>query len=190
MENSKLKIAFLGDSITQYADENDFGFIQLLRKNFDAHYIIKGVEGHRTWDLLRRLNNDIIKNKPNISFINGGINDIWWANVAIEEIIANLNKIYDELLKNNIMPIAISASVIQEDLSNNFNRKIDKLNEKIKLNSIDKKIPFVDVNSKMKKEIQRKTSNENLLTLDGIHLNEFGNKIFFDEIFSFLKQLP
>ena len=32
-------------------------------------------------------------------------------------------------------------------------------------------------------------SNENLLTLDGIHLNEFGNKIFFDEIFSFLKQL-
>ena len=94
INEDKLKIVFLGDSITEagvydtevgipYDGEliypNYNGFITLLSRNVEENIelIGKGIGGDKVSDLLTRYRDDVIKLNPDKVFIYIGINDVW-----------------------------------------------------------------------------------------------------------------
>lgn len=85
-----MKIIFFGDSITD-ADRdrnnpNDLGNgfvlfaankLRLLYPDKDFHVLNRGIGGNRTCDLLARIQQDVVAEKPDIVVMLVGINDVW-----------------------------------------------------------------------------------------------------------------
>ena len=64
-----------------------------------------GIGGNTTSQMLTRLKKDVLDYKPSYAFVLGGINDIIQS-VSAETIVANLDQIYKELLRNGIIVLA------------------------------------------------------------------------------------
>ena len=79
-DNQPTKIVFLGDSITQQAEDFEDGFISLIRQNLiqDKFELVgKGIGGNKVSDLLTRYKSDVLDLNPDLVFIYIGINDVW-----------------------------------------------------------------------------------------------------------------
>ena len=78
----KKRVVFFGDSITELAVKPN-GFIQLLsqklKENGIAGYelIGAGVSSDKVYDLYLRLEEDVLKQKPDVVVIWIGVNDVW-----------------------------------------------------------------------------------------------------------------
>ena len=75
------KIAFLGDSITQQGNWES-GYINLVMSALEANGIkaVKipaGISGHKSNQMLARLERDVLKKKPQIMTLSCGVNDVW-----------------------------------------------------------------------------------------------------------------
>src|SRR3954453_162601 len=76
------KIAFLGDSITQQGWGNSAGYVRLVisglaANGIDAEPIPAGISGHKSNDMLARLQKDVLDKKPNWMTLSCGVNDVW-----------------------------------------------------------------------------------------------------------------
>lgn len=90
-----MKIVFLGDSVTEgcfelLADGDGFrtvrdpenGYVSVLRRRLTSQYpdleiINAGVEGNATQDVLLRLDRDVLSEKPDLTVVCLGLNDVW-----------------------------------------------------------------------------------------------------------------
>ncbi len=79
------RIVFLGDSITASGDELG-GYVSLVKDSLiqsskgHIQVIGAGISGNRVPDLLARVDHDVIAQKPTLTIIYIGINDVWhWA---------------------------------------------------------------------------------------------------------------
>lgn len=85
------KIAFLGDSITA-GGMAPLGYVSLtiagLKANgIEATAIGAGVSGHKSNQMLERLERDVINKKPDCMTLSCGVNDVW-----LEQIEAYLDR--------------------------------------------------------------------------------------------------
>ena len=76
------KIAFLGDSITQGGWRNATGYVRLVMSGLEANgvkaeAIPAGIGGHKSNDMLARLERDVISKKPQWMTLSCGVNDVW-----------------------------------------------------------------------------------------------------------------
>ena len=74
-------IAFLGDSITQQG-AGSLGYVTLVLKGLEANGIqVKGIKagisGHKSNNMLARLERDVLRHKPTIMTLSCGVNDVW-----------------------------------------------------------------------------------------------------------------
>lgn len=74
-------IAFIGDSITQ-AGNNKGGYISLVMsalnsQGLDLKHIPAGKSGHKSTDMLARLEADVLSKKPQWMTLSSGVNDVW-----------------------------------------------------------------------------------------------------------------
>ncbi len=85
-----MKIVFFGDSITDCgrdrADDSKLGdgYVSILHEKLknlyeDVHFefLNRGVGGDRVFDLVRRVDADVVAQKPDIAVVLIGINDVW-----------------------------------------------------------------------------------------------------------------
>jgi hypothetical protein len=75
------KIAFMGDSITQQGAEPD-GYVTLVIKGLaavgvKASSIPAGIGGHKSDQMLERLERDALAGKPDWMTLSCGVNDVW-----------------------------------------------------------------------------------------------------------------
>jgi len=75
------KIAFLGDSITELG-VGPHGYVTLVMKGLEANgvkaiAIPAGRSGHKSNDMLARLDRDVISKKPEWMTLSCGVNDVW-----------------------------------------------------------------------------------------------------------------
>src|SRR5690349_17494201 len=75
------KIAFLGDSITQGGTGPD-GYVTLTIRGLEANgvkatAIPAGISGHKSNDMLARLERDVLSKKPDWMTLSCGVNDVW-----------------------------------------------------------------------------------------------------------------
>ena len=191
--NAQLKIApgetvaFLGDSITQHGHNYPAGYVNLVQdalkvNGVEIKVIKAGISGNRSTHMLRRLEHDIIRKKPQVMTLSCGVNDVWHGKrgVKLEDYKKNIRSIVEQAQAAGIRVHILTATMISEDPNKPNNIKLKEYNDFLKELAAEKRCPLVDLNADMQKEIAAlKTKYPKLkgyaLTVDGVHMNPYGN---------------
>ena len=196
------KIAFLGDSITAGGWSQPSGYVKLviagLKANgIEAEAIPAGISGHKSDQMLARLDKDVLSKKPQWMTLSCGVNDVWHgprgvpldeamaANGKYDEKVAargtykkNITAIIDQATAAGVRPVILTATVIKEDLGGALNQKVAPYNEFLRALAKEKNLPLADLNAMFQEAI--KAANKpgtNVLTSDGVHMGADGNEL-------------
>ena len=178
------KIAFLGDSITQGGANNASGYVRLVIAGLEANgikvtMIPAGISGHKSNQMLERLDKDVIAKKPDWMTLSCGVNDVWHGanGVPLDAYQKNITAIVDRAQAAGIKVMILTATMIREDASNAENQKLAAYNEFLRALAADKKCLLADLNADMQAAIQPGTHHEPQLTTDGVHMNPLGDRM-------------
>jgi lysophospholipase L1-like esterase len=177
------KIAFLGDSITQYGWERPGGYVKLVVAGLAADGvkvtpIPAGISGNTSREMLHRLDRDVLKAKPDWMTLSCGVNDVWHGKTGVEldQYKKNIADIVDRATAAGIKVIILTSTPIGED-SNDNNKKLADYNEYLRQLAKEKKLPLVDLAATFDQTLKAKPAvpGTTLLTVDGVHMNPAGN---------------
>jgi lysophospholipase L1-like esterase len=210
-ENQSTKIIFLGDSITEQGESFDDGFISLLRQNLsqeEFELVGKGIGGHKVSNLLTRYKADVIDLNPDIVFIYIGINDVWHkydfgtgSDIDLYE--KGLRTIISDIKSLGSKIVLCTPTVIGENtgdfvLGNQFkdvetmekmNGDLDTFSEVVRKLSNEYETELFDRRKIFMDYLAENNINNDaagILTTDGVHLNEQGNKLIADQMIKFI----
>lgn len=197
------RIVFFGDSITELGVKPN-GYVTLIRETISARHpnhaievIGAGISGNKVPDLQKRLARDVISLKPRIVVVYIGINDVWhWTmknlkGTSKEEYEAGLREIIARIQYSGADVILCTPSVIGEK-HDGTNPQDEMLEEYA---GISRRVAFaLDVrlcdlrkafhNHLVLNNMENKP--QGILTHDGVHLNDEGNKFVAQELLKFL----
>ena len=165
---SQAEIIFIGDSITEYGEWNDF-FPTLAISN-------RGVAGDTSADILKRMDSLLSPDTKKV-FIMLGINDIY-KDISIDEISENYKLIVSSLKKEG-MTVIIQSTIQCQIIKCGKERvsQINILNNYLQNLSLKNDVYFLDLD-----ELSGKGGLPEDYTYDGIHLNAFGYKYWIKKI--------
>ena len=202
--NKSNKVIFFGDSITQMG-VNPGGYISLMKEilvqqnitNYDL--VGAGIGGNKVYDLYLRMPQDVIAQSPDIVVIYVGVNDVWHkATYGTGTDADKFEKFYRAIVKelqaHNIKPMLVTAAVIGEknDYSNQQDGDLNKYSQIIRNIAKDLALPLCDLHAVFHTyEVNNNTANadKGILTTDGVHLNDAGNKLVAEEMWKVLKTM-
>ena len=179
------KIAFLGDSITQGGVGPD-GYVTLTIRGLEsagvkASAIPAGISGHKSNDMLARLEKDVLSKKPDWMTLSCGVNDVWHGKngVPLEDYKKNITQIVEKCQAAGIKVMLLTSTMIGEDQPNANNQKLVPYNEFLRTLAKEKKCLLADLNADMQAAIAAAGADKkgNLLTGDGVHMNPAGNRM-------------
>ena len=164
--SKKCDITLIGNSLF------DNWKIEKLNNNLVANLGIAGISTKQYQEYI--LNENKIKHIANKTVIMTGTNDIIDKSLNFEDILNNINKLIESLLKINkntkIYFIEIPSVAFRMDRNK---EEIFKLNEYLK-NNLDESIKYIEVNKYMTDDFKNLKLE---YTYDGLHFNEEGYKI-------------
>ena len=178
------KIAFLGDSITAAGARNG-GYCRLVlaglkKQGITVSGVFAGRSGHKSNQMLARLEKDVLSKKPNWMTLSCGVNDVWHGKrgVNLEDYKKNITAIIDKAQAAGVKVMILTSTMIKEDQKQSLNQKLLPYNAFLKELAKEKKCLFADLNTLMQETL--KTFPESApkgkqLTGDGVHMNAFGN---------------
>jgi lysophospholipase L1-like esterase len=177
------KIAFLGDSITQQGKGNPAGYVNLVNSGLAAHgvnveVIGAGISGHKSNQMLARLEKDVLTHKPQWMTLSCGVNDVWHGanGVLIDDYKKNITAIVDQAQAAGIKVILLTPTMIGEDQANPNNQKLIPYNEFLRTLAKEKNCLLADLNARMQADVLKaNTPGKNALTSDGVHMALPGN---------------
>ncbi|RTL61081.1 MAG: G-D-S-L family lipolytic protein [Sphingobacteriales bacterium] len=198
----KKKIIFFGDSLTQYGVLTG-GYIDLLNKklednNRQGNYELlgSGIVGNKITDLYYRLEEDVLKKKPDVVVIWIGVNDVWLKSTVSKGAESEeFEKLYSEIIRRlqaeHIKIILVTPAVIGEQYDNSgqkddelnlYSAIIHKLAKQYGCTVCDIRTAFINY-----EKIHNKANLVyGILTTDGVHLNLYGNQLVADIMYSLL----
>ncbi len=196
------KIAFLGDSITQGGWSNPAGYVRLVIAGLEANGITAepvpaGIGGHKSDQMLARLDKDVLSKKPQWMTLSCGVNDVWHGprGVPLDDAMAksgtydekvatrgtyqkNIIAIIDQAMAAGVKPVMLSATVIHENLSSKENGLLAPYNDFLRQLAKEKKVPMADLYAMFEERIKAENKPKvKVLTSDGVHMNAEGNKL-------------
>ena len=164
--NEKKDITLIGNSLF------DNWKIEKLNNNSIVNLGIAGISTKQYQEYI--LDENKIKHIANKTIIMTGTNDIVDKSLNFEDILNNINKLIESLLKINkntkIYFIEIPSIAFRMDRNK---EEIFKLNEYLK-NNLDRRIKYIGVNEDMTDDFKNLKLE---YTYDGLHFNEEGYKI-------------
>lgn len=198
------KIAFLGDSITQAGWGSATGYVKLVMSGLAANGVTAepvpaGISGHKSNDMLGRLDRDVLSKKPQWMTLSCGVNDVWHgkngvplneAAAAVEgayppNVVAqrgtyekNITQIVEKATAAGVKVVVLTATVIQEKLENAENARLAPYNEFLRTLAKEKKLPLADLNAMFHERIKAANQpGKNVFTGDGVHMRPDGDKV-------------
>ena len=178
------KIAFLGDSITA-AGKRPGGYCQLVLaalkdQGIETTPVFAGIGGHKSNQMLARLEKDVLKHKPDWMTLSCGVNDVWHGKrgVDLPSYKKNITAIVDHAQEAGVKVMLLTSTMIREDQANDLNQKLAPYNEFIRTLAKEKKCLLADLNADMQaglKEFPPDAPKGKQLTSDGVHMNKAGN---------------
>jgi lysophospholipase L1-like esterase len=196
------KIAFLGDSITAGGWGSPSGYVRLVIAGLEANGIKAepvpaGISGHKSDQMLARLDKDVLSKKPQWMTLSCGVNDVWHGprGVPLDDAMAkagtyddkvstrgtykkNITAIIDQAQAAGVKPVMLTATVIQENLDSKENCLIAPYNAFLRELAKEKLLPMADLNAMFQERIKAEDKpNVKVLTSDGVHMNVEGNKL-------------
>jgi lysophospholipase L1-like esterase len=179
------KIAFMGDSITQ-AGAKPNGYVRLVISGLEAagvktEAIPAGISGHKSNQMLARLEKDVLSKKPDWMTLSCGVNDVWHGarGLLIDDYKKNITEIVDKCLAADIKVMILTSTMIKEDAAGDLNQKLKPYNDFLIELAKEKKCLIADLNADMQAVINASEDKKGgkLLTSDGVHMNPEGNKM-------------
>ena len=192
------RIVFFGDSITE-AGVKDGGYVRLIRDSLQARYpdggvevIGAGISGNRVPDLLARVGPDVLAKDPTAVVVYIGINDVWhWElydrGTPEEEFESGLRLLTDTLQSAGAEVVLCTPSVIGEraDGSNPQDAMLDAYAAISRRVAEEEGIALCDLRAQFVETLKQRNAegrSEGVLTSDGVHLNEAGNRFVAEAI--------
>jgi lysophospholipase L1-like esterase len=182
------KIAFLGDSITAGGVSSPSGYVRLVISGLEANgikaeMIPAGVSGHKSNDMLARVDKDVIAKKPNWMTLSCGVNDVWHGDhgVALDKYKTNIAEIVSKAQAVGIKVMILTSTLIGEEVGNPNNVKAIPYNDYLRELAKEKKCLLADLNTEMRDALKANPNPNpkggNVLTGDGVHMNPLGDQM-------------
>ncbi len=179
------KIAFMGDSITQ-AGAAPKGYVRLVISGLEANgvkatAIPAGISGHKSDQMLARLERDVLSKKPDWMTLSCGVNDVWHGakGIPLDQYKANISNIVGQCLAAGIKVMILTSTMIGEDQPNANNQKLIAYNDFLRELAKEKNCLLADLNADMQAAIAKAGADPKakILTRDGVHMNPAGNEM-------------
>ena len=179
------KIGFMGDSITQAGVEPQ-GYVTLVIRGLEANSIqvssiAAGIGGHKSNQMLERLDRDVLSKKPDWMTLSCGVNDVWHGanGIPLEPYKKNITEIVEKCQAAGVKVMILTSTMIGEDAPNSNNQKLAAYNDFLRALAKKKKCRLADLNADMQAAITKAGPDHkgNLLTSDGVHMNPEGNRM-------------
>jgi acyl-CoA thioesterase-1 len=204
------RVVCLGDSITQIG-EGPGGYVWLVRHYLAALYpgtetINAGISGHKSNDMLERLQRDVIDKKPDLVTISCGVNDVWHGfqdnhplgdgpgGIELDVYKKNIEEIVTRIKASGAKVVILASTLIYEDLNSAENKKAEAYNAALRDIARREHAVYVDYQGVFRKlvtDYRDKTGGrDNLLTVDGVHMNGAGNEVMAHTLLSALGISP
>lgn len=185
-----VKVVLFGDSITQ-AGVRPGGYISLMQQSQTSYELIgAGIGGNKVYDLYLRMEDDVLKIKPDVVVIYIGVNDVWHkqthqTGTDPDKFISFYSAIIRKMQSAGIKVIVCTPAVIGErtDFSNpqdgdlnSYSKLIRNLAKQYNCGLVDLRKEFLAYNLANNPE----NKESGILTTDRVHLNAAGNKLVAD----------
>jgi lysophospholipase L1-like esterase len=199
------KIAFLGDSITQSGWSHPHGYVKLVIAGLAANGVTAepvpaGISGHKSNQMLERLDRDVLSKKPQWMTLSCGVNDVWHGanGVPLDDEAAasrppnpakpgepekstykkNIPAILDRAAAAGVKVVVLTATVIHEKLDSGENARLAPYNDFLRALAKERGLPVADLNAMFQERIKAANKpGQKLLTTDGVHMNPAGNRV-------------
>ena len=184
-------IVFLGDSITEQG-AGEKGYVTLFRQAIEKSrpdsgikVIGAGIGGNKVPNLEARLDKDVLAHKPNVVVIYIGINDVWHSTrgqgTEIGAFEIGLRSLVKRCNDAGARVILSTPSVIDEkyDGSNAMDTMLDEYSAVSRKVAMETGATLLDLRAAFIANLKEyNTANEarGILTGDGVHLNDAGNR--------------
>jgi len=195
------RIVFLGDSITQ-GGVSPKGYVTLIKnslndkhKDLEIEVIGAGISGNKVPDLQKRLEKDVLMKKPTLVVIYIGINDVWHGEndpargTTKEKFEAGLVEIIGKIKDTGARVVLCTPTVIGEKKSgaNKLDARLDEYAEISRKVAKETKSQLCDLRKAYSDYLAKNNGDDKekgVLTTDGVHLNDAGNKLVAETILS------
>ncbi len=191
-------VAFLGDSITAQGWGLKSGYVRMCEAAFKANgldiaIVPAGKSGHRSNDMLARLEKDVLSKKPTYMTLSCGVNDVWHGKngVTLPDYKKNITAIVDKAQAAGIQVIILTATLIGEDVKNAGNVKLGTYNDFLRALAKEKGCSLVDLGAEAQRMVTEFRSKvkpgaygrmPTFITVDGVHMNFLGNQMMATKI--------
>ena len=168
----------------------------------DIDVLNKGIGGNNTNDLISRVENDVISQKPEIVIMMVGTNDMFWIKkrISYDQYASNLDTLIGLFKSNNIEVILVSpppadTSYLFERHDRELfvelpNKKLEIVSEILRTKSAQNNLLFVDIFNQFKKKGIPDHNKDNIIrnefnsgAHDGVHPTPHGYRMIADKIF-------
>ena len=185
------KLAFMGDSITQFGAETPGGYVKLVISGLDANGIkvepvFAGFSGRQSNHMLDGVERDVLSKKPNVMTLSCGVNDVWHGvkGVPLDKYKENITALVDKVQAAGVKPVILTSTMIFENPDGNFNQTLAAYNDFLRAFAQERKLPLADLNSQMQAAVKKagemnatKPVKDNYLTIDGVHMAPQGDQM-------------
>ena len=195
------RVTFLGDSITEEGDRPG-GYVDIIRQQLKrsdtARWAVigAGISGNKVPDLQARLESDVLSKKPDLVVIYIGINDVWHFQLGIGgtptvRYEAGLRDILARTRAAGARAILCTPTVVGEkpDGTNSLDAMLDEYSAITRAVGKSTGTVVCDLRKASIDELSlRNPENKErgVLTRDGVHLNEAGNRFVAEEVMKVL----
>lgn len=171
IESSK-PIVMFGNSITYQGN-----WEKALQRNDVTNW---GIPGYTTGQLAWTIKN-LVPLNPTIVFIEGGINDLSLG-IPPKRIYENQVQVLQEFRSQQITPVLQSIILTEKDKT--FNKKIKRINNKLRKYCLKENFDFIDLNALLSENGFLKEE----YSRDGVHLKEAAYKPWGEAVIKMLEQ--
>ena len=196
------RIIFFGDSITE-AGVRPGGYIDQMQtmlntqnKTADFELLGAGIGGNKVYDLYLRLETDVLEKKPDVVFLYVGVNDVWHKKLYGTGTDADkFVKFYEALIRKiqagGSRVILCTPACIGEktDCTNSLDGELNQYSNIIRGLSKQFNLGLCDLRQVFTNyQAAHNPTNvdRGILTTDGVHLNELGNKMVAEAMWELL----
>ena len=198
--DDKKRVIFFGDSVTQ-AGAKPGGYIEVMKTMIDTtqyELMGAGISGNKVTDLQARIKQDVLDQRPDLVFVYIGINDVWHfykfegtTGTEADRYEAGLRDVAQQIQDQGATVVFCTPTAIGEDLSSDSeeNIRLAEYADIVRRVAADTGSPLCDLRKAFGKYLMKNNKEkayEGILTTDGVHMNEAGNKFLAQQMKTYL----